>query len=174
MAIDQISPEQFVDMITRDLGEVRYIRISVNKDQACPRFEIAGQVRGTTDVTGFYCPVGNSYLQVSHSGREEFTGSRPSSERFMRLIKNIVSVLAERGCVEKQWRTAAGELKKSVISLPIQRAEAIRHRDVYHLGKAPHFWERGLISSEKRFEPFNQGEGSGNVETESEQGDRKL
>lgn len=153
--LNEITPETFVEMLKSRLGSIRSIDISVNNDGVWPSFEIAGRAPGTAKITGFYCTPGISYLQVCHSGREEFTGNKLSSEHFLELITKIVNVLAEQGCIEKQWTTGSGEVKRSTVELPISRPGALRPRPEYHLGKPPRFWQRGLRLAEKRFLPFN-------------------
>jgi hypothetical protein len=151
--LNQITPEMFVKTLESELCNIGPINISVNNEGVWPSFEVNGREPDTPKITGFYTS-GNSYLRISHSGREEFTGDTSSSERFLELIKRIVTVLAEQGCVEKQWRTSSGEVKKSTIELPVSRPGALRHDGVYHLGKPPHFWQTGLRLTEKRYRPF--------------------
>jgi hypothetical protein len=151
--LNQITPETFVKRLESELCNVGSISISVNNQGVWPSFEISSRSPHTVKMTGFYT-AGNSYLQISHSGREEFTGDEPSSERFLELIKRIVDVLAEQGCVEKQWTTSSGVVKRSTMELPVSRPGALPHNAVYHLGKSPHFWQMGLRLSEKRFLPF--------------------
>jgi|SRR5579863_3526018 len=154
--LNQITPEQFVNMLTSEFNGISSIEVCIDNSQTWPRFKITGRNPNTASITGFYSSPGNSYLQISLSGREEFTGNKSSSERFLWLIKQIVNVLIEQGCIEKRWTSADGQVKKSTIELSIYKAQASHDIGLYHLGKAPHFWQRSLGLSIKRFAPYSQ------------------
>jgi hypothetical protein len=142
-----MTAEQFLTKLGSSIPQMGVVSLSVHDEQPCPQFEITSSLRDTAFIKGYYCESGDSFIQVSCSGREEFTGNEKSAEKFLELIKRVVDVLSCNGCLEKRWITSRGEVKRSVIDLPLRKT-------AYRLGKAPHFWQVGLTLTTKRFLPF--------------------
>jgi hypothetical protein len=141
--------EEFLSRLRHGFSRMEGISLSVRNDQACPHFQITSPLGNTPSIEGYYCESGDSFIQVSHSGREEFTGNERSAEKFLELIQQVVDIISRRGCVEQRWVNSNGEVKRSVIDLQLREAKI-----AYRLGKAPHFWQVGLTPSAKRFAPF--------------------
>jgi hypothetical protein len=147
--ICSVSPEQFLHKLRECLSGVERLSVSINDDTPCPRFEIKSSLNNTAPINGYYCESGDSFIQVASSGREEFTGDEVSALRFLERILDIVNVLTNQGCAEKQWSTFDGRPVRSVVDLHLAQ-----DRKTYRLGKPPHFWQRGLEEHVRQFAPF--------------------
>jgi hypothetical protein len=140
--------EQFSSELRKRIQNSTGVSLSTYDEQACLGFKTTTPVDDAPCIKGYYCELGDSFIQISFSGREEFTNGEPSAERFLGLIEEIVQALTYQGCVETQWISSGGKVRRSIIDL------ALRGRDApYRLGKAPLFWI-GLRPVIKQFAPL--------------------
>ena len=144
-----MTADQFVDKLRKNIPNTEHRLLSVDDDLPCPRFEIKSTRHKTAAITGYYCESGDGFIQVSFSGREEYTGNEQSSEAFLELLERITQVLSHDGCYEKQWVTVRGEVRRAIIELRFTGNNA-----TYRLGKPPHFWQGGLAAISVCFLPF--------------------
>jgi hypothetical protein len=141
--------EQFLHKLREHMADREGLLFSVCDSKPCAEFEIRSPVKNTAYVKGYYCEAGDSFIQVSFSGREELTNDESSAKRFLDLIEEILSVLTDHGCLEKQWTASDGKVKRSTMDFHLPKSGVS-----YSLGKAPHFWQKGLTFGAKKFLPF--------------------
>ena len=145
-----MTPERFLSKLRESIAKLNYISLSVEDNQPCPQFEIRSSLKGTAIIKGYYCELGDSFIQISHSGREEFTNNDESAATFLSLIEDIVRLLAVNGFTEKQWLDPNGQVKRSLVELPLSG-----RRQVYRLGKRPKFLQGRLKLTEHKFPPLS-------------------
>lgn len=84
----KMSPEQFLEKLKRQLSQRNNVSLQIDEAGQCPHFRISGSLNDTATIKGYYCESGDSFIQVAHSGREEFTNDELSAERFLKLIED--------------------------------------------------------------------------------------
>ena len=92
----------FLEGLNELSSRTPHIVFSINGDLPCPSFELTDSTGAMAPVKGYYCESGDSFIQVSFSGREEFTKRKVGAKRFLDLIRDILYVLKSKGCLEKQ------------------------------------------------------------------------
>jgi hypothetical protein len=148
MSRDCISASDFINRlrhICQSEGADSLV-LNVDDSKTWPHFCISCKRENAAIVRGYYVENGESFWQISESGREVFTGDASSSEAFLEDVHAVIHILVTSGCTETKWKRKNGRLVRSLICIRANGKEMI-------FGKPPSFWQRMLVKEQRAFVP---------------------
>ena len=153
--IDILTSEEFISELRNTCSSINSrhgqnaIATLIDNTGTWPHFEIRGTHSRTPVVSGYFVERSDSFLQISTSGTEIFTGNRAQAAFFLKQITAVLEALAVSGCVETTWREDAKKPPcRSLIKLQTSLGVLI-------FGQAP-FWRKTLNVEQVIFEPYSQ------------------